>query len=127
MDTLSNKSEEKSGELSDAIHKVEEAEQEIAKGEADLKEAVHELEELKHKHHETVVIRVNNKPVTMPKEYATGLEIKEAAIQAGVNIKVDFVLFEDLPNDKQEVIKDDQVVQLRHEQCFEAIDNDDHS
>jgi hypothetical protein len=63
----------------------------------------------------------------MPDKRATGLEIKEVAIQAGVNIKADFVLFAVLANGKQEVVKDDQVIKLHRDQCFEAIDNDDHS
>lgn len=114
-------------ELLDALEKVEEAEKEIAKGEVDLREAVRELEALRHEHHGPVVIRVNTKPVTMPRSKANGLEIKEAAIGAGLNIKVDFVLFAELSGDKQEIVKDEQIVDLHHDQCFEAIDNDDHS
>lgn len=114
-------------ELLDALEKVEGAEKEIAKGEADLQEAVCELRALQSEHHAPVAIRVNNQPVTMSRSTATGLEIKEAAIRAGVNIKVDFVLFAELSGDKQVIVKDEQLVELHHGQCFEAIDNDDHS
>ena len=118
-----------SGEIAEALKKVEKAEAEIATGERDLREAIHELEEIEQHHdrHKPVVIRVNNKPITMPGRYATGLEIKEVAIRDGVNIKIDFVLFAELPNGKEEVVRDDQTVELHHDQCFEAIDNDDHS
>jgi hypothetical protein len=115
--------------LAEAFEKIEEAEAEIAKGEADLRKAVHELEEIEQRHdqHKPVVIRVNNNDVTMPGRYATGLEIKEAAIREGVDIKVEIVLFAELPDGKEKVVKDDQTVDLHHDKCFEAIDNDDHS
>ncbi|WP_322103928.1 multiubiquitin domain-containing protein [Paraburkholderia sp. J41] len=116
-------------ELAEALEKVEEAEAEIVRGEADLREAVRELDEIEQHsdHHKPVDIRVNNNPVTMPGRYATGLEIKEAAIRDGVDIKIDFVLFAELPDGKEKVVKDDQTVDLHHDKCFEAIDNDDHS
>jgi hypothetical protein len=127
MNTILSNAKYRSGELSDVVQQNEEAEKESAKGEVGLEEAIHELEELEHKHPKPVVIRVNNKPVEMPDKRATGLEIKEVAIQAGVNIKADFVLFAVLANGKQEVVKDDQVIKLHRDQYFEAIDNDDHS
>ena len=61
------------------------AEGEIAKGKADLDEAMHELEELEHSN--PVRIIVNTKQVEMPNKRATGLAIKERAIAVGVNIK----------------------------------------
>ncbi|ABO53284.1 hypothetical protein LA345_20710 [Burkholderia vietnamiensis] len=112
-------------DLAQALRKVEEAEGEIAKGEADLDEAIHELEELEHSH--PVRIVVNTKQVEMPHNRASGLAIKERAIAVGVNIKLDFVLFAELGDGRQEVVKDDQIIHLHSEQRFEAIDNDDHS
>jgi hypothetical protein len=116
-------------ELAGALEKVEKAEVEIARGEADLREAVRELDEIEqHRDHDKpVAIRVNNNAVTMPGRYATGLEIKEVAIRDGVDIKIAFVLFVELPDGNERVVKDDQTVDLHHDKCFEAIDNDDHS
>lgn len=74
-----------------------------------------------------IQIFVNNKPVIVSKEKLTGREIKQAAIDQGVAIKIDFVLFEDLRNGKQVVVKDDQLVQMHRGQKFEAITNDDNS
>jgi hypothetical protein len=88
-----------------------------------------ELDEIEqHRDHDKpVAIRVNNNAVTMPGRYATGLEIKEVAIRDGVDIKIAFVLFVELPDGNERVVKDDQTVDLHHDKCFEAIDNDDHS
>lgn len=74
-----------------------------------------------------IEIEVNFKPVKMFKEKVTGLEIKEAAIQQGVNIKVDFVLFEDLGNGQRRVVGDSDVVQIHEKEKFEAIPHDDNS
>ncbi|EIM98153.1 hypothetical protein WQE_25493 [Paraburkholderia hospita] len=112
-------------DVAQARHKVEQAEAEIAKGEADLEEAIHELEEIEHPH--PVQIVVNTKQVEMPHNRASGLAIKERAIAVGVNIKIDFVLFAERGDGRQEVVKDEKVIHLHNEQRFEAIDNDDHS
>ena len=74
-----------------------------------------------------VKVFVNNREVLMPKIKLTGYEIKELAIAENVPIKIDFVLFEDFPNGKQETIPDQKHVQIHEHQRFEAIDNDDHS
>jgi hypothetical protein len=74
-----------------------------------------------------VDIRVNTKPVKVEERILTGLQIKEAAIRAGVNIKIDFVLFEDMSNGKQIPVPDEKQVEIHKGQCFDAIDNDDHS
>jgi predicted PP-loop superfamily ATPase len=72
-------------------------------------------------------IIVNGKPVTIDHKELTGRQIKEAAIAQGVKIEIDFVLFEDLSNGKQVVVKDDQLVKVHEHQRFEAITNDDNS
>jgi len=76
---------------------------------------------------EKIEIFVNGKPVIVTKETLTGAQIKQAAIAQGVSIQPDFVLFEDLSNGKQVIIKDDQHVELHNGQKFEAITNDDNS
>ena len=75
----------------------------------------------------TIEILVNGKPVVVHEKELTGLQIKQAAITQGVKIQLDFVLFEDLSNGKQVVVKDDQIVKLHEHQRFEAITNDDNS
>jgi hypothetical protein len=74
-----------------------------------------------------VKVTVNNHEILMPKIELTGFEIKELAIAENVPIKIDFVLFEDFPNGKQESIPDGKRVAIHAHQRFEAIDNDDHS
>ncbi|MBY0270333.1 MAG: multiubiquitin domain-containing protein [Burkholderiales bacterium] len=77
--------------------------------------------------HVAIHITVNFKTVTVTKKRATGLEIKQAAINQGVNIKLDFVLFEDKGNGHRKVIGDADVVHLHEGSKFEAIPHDDNS
>lgn len=80
-----------------------------------------------HHHQREVRILVNGKPVVITQERVTGAQIKAAAIAQGVNIQPDFVLFEDLSNGKQVIVKDDQTVAVHNGQRFEAVTNDDNS
>ncbi len=79
------------------------------------------------KHTEQVQIIVNGKAVTLADKHATGREIKEAAIAQGVSIRPDFVLFEDLKNGQQRLIRDDMKVTVHAGDKFEAIPGDDNS
>ena len=72
-------------------------------------------------------ITVNGQFVVVPKEKLTGLEIKEAAIQAGVPIQVDFVLSEVRPSGEQKIISDSQEVSVKTGDEFWAIPGDDNS
>lgn len=74
-----------------------------------------------------VDVLVNFKAVTLWTERVTGFEIKEAAIKQGVSIQLDFVLFEDHGEGRRELVRDDQVVQVRRGARFEAIPGDDNS
>ncbi len=74
-----------------------------------------------------VEIKVNRKPVTLHGRRATGLQIKEAAIDQGVPIHFDFVLFLILGPGQRKVIGHDDCVTLRKNSCFEAIPCDDNS
>jgi len=80
-------------------------------------------EEKKH----TVIVTVNEQPVTLHGEKATGSEIKAAAIAQGVQIQQNFVLQEELPNGKSRVVGDDDEVHLREHLRFTAIAPDDNS
>jgi hypothetical protein len=80
--------------------------------------------EREHTHHEPepphVTILVNDQPVHIHRHKATGGEIKAAAIQLGVLIKEDFVLYEELPDGGTRVIHDDEEVHIRHHLRFLA-------
>jgi hypothetical protein len=80
-------------------------------------------EEKKH----TVVVTVNEQPVTLHGEKATGAQIKAAAIAQGVQIQQNFVLQEELPNGKSRVVGDNDEVHLREHLRFTAIAPDDNS
>lgn len=75
----------------------------------------------------TVTIEVNDHKVEMSAGPATGLEIKEAAIKQGVNIKVNFVLQVQLPNGSSKVIGNEDKVPLTEHLAFTAIAPDDNS
>jgi hypothetical protein len=74
-----------------------------------------------------VVVSVNEQPVKLNGETATGAEIKAAAIKQGVHIQQNFVLQEELPNGTSRVIGDNDKVQLRDHLRFTAIAPDDNS
>ena len=58
---------------------------------------------------------------------ATGQQIKQAAIEQGVQIQPSFVLQLELPNGSSKVIGDSDVVQVRPHLHFTAIAQDDNS
>jgi len=74
-----------------------------------------------------VEVLLNFKPVTLPDDDTTGLGIKQAAIEQGVGIQLDFVLFEEHGHGHRELIRDDQLVHVHRGACFEAIPGDDNS
>ena len=75
----------------------------------------------------TVTIEVNEHKVKMSAGPATGLEIKDAAIEQGVNIQVNFVLQVELPNGSSKVVGNDDKVPLTEHLAFTAIAPDDNS
>lgn len=74
-----------------------------------------------------VRITVNEQFVVLHMYEASGLEIKEAAVSAGVPIQVDFVLSEVLPNGEQRMVPDDRRIALKTGDEFWAIPGDDNS
>ena len=72
-------------------------------------------------------IIVNENPVEIIGHRHTGLEIKQAAIDAGLSIQLDFVLTEEQGPGKNRVVGDNDEVTLTKKSVFEAIPNDDHS
>ena len=78
-------------------------------------------------HERTVTVTVNEQPVRLHGNTATGAQIKAAAIAQGVHIQPNFVLQEELPNGTSRVIGDNDVVHLREHLRFTAIAPDDNS
>lgn len=78
-------------------------------------------------HDREVIVSVNEQPVRLAGQSATGAQIKAAAIHQGVLIQPNFVLQEELPNGTSRVIGDADVVHLRPHLRFTAIAPDDNS
>ena len=74
-----------------------------------------------------VTVSVNEQPVKLYGQTATGAEIKAAAIAQGVHIQQNFILQEELPNGTSRVVGDNDKVQLREHLRFTAIAPDDNS
>lgn len=74
-----------------------------------------------------VTITVNTKPVKIEGPRVTGLEIKQAAIEQGVEIKLDYELAEIRPNGEERIIGDDDVVTVNKNSEFVATAGDDNS
>lgn len=72
-----------------------------------------------HKNH-LVAVFVNGHPVNLLGHQETGVEIKTAAIEQGVNIQLDFVLEEELPDGSRRIVANHERVQLRENMRFSA-------
>jgi hypothetical protein len=75
----------------------------------------------------SVTITVNEQPVRLEGDKATGARIKAAAIEQGVHIQQNFVLQEELPNGTSQIIGDNDEIHLREHLRFTAIAPDDNS
>ena len=73
------------------------------------------------------VVTINEQPVELNGEKATGSQIKAAAIAQGVHIQQNFVLQEELPNGTSKIVGDNDEVHLREHLRFTAIAPDDNS
>lgn len=74
-----------------------------------------------------ITVTINERPVTFTKHKATGLEIKQTAIQQGITIQEDFVLFEIRGNSPLKQIGDCETIVLHENQKFCATAPDDNS
>lgn len=79
------------------------------------------------KQNEPVTILVNESAVTMSDKKTTGKGIKEAAIQQGVKIQLDFVLSVELNDRRSKVVGDNDPVELHKNERFLAVAPDDNS
>jgi hypothetical protein len=73
-----------------------------------------------------VTIEVNRKPVRIAGHEATGLQIKQAAIDQGVHIQLDFVLSHRVDH-RHEIVGDNERIRLHAGEEFHAIRPDDNS
>jgi hypothetical protein len=76
---------------------------------------------------EVLTIHVNHRPVRVDGAHQSGLAIKQAAIQQGMKIQLDFILLEELGDGHTRRVKDDQTIEVSHHSRFDAIPDDDHS
>jgi hypothetical protein len=75
----------------------------------------------------TVTITVNRQPVAVTGPRLTGLEIKQAAIDQGLPIGLDFVLSQLRPNGRPKIVGDNDVVTVNKNSEFTALADDDDS
>ncbi len=75
-----------------------------------------------------VTVKVNGKAVQLAKQRVTGLEIKQAAIAAGVEIKIDFELTEEAHGEKpaRNVTDAEHITVTKHSE-FLAVDPEEDS
>jgi len=74
-----------------------------------------------------VTITVNERPVPIDGPRVTGLEIKQAAIAAGLEIALDFLLTEELAAGRARVVGDSDPVTVNRNSRFDAVAGDDNS
>lgn len=74
-----------------------------------------------------IEVPVNGVDVRMLKGETTGLAVKQAAIEQGVNIEIGFLLTLVKPNGRSEEIGDEDQVRIRPNIEFFAVPDDDNS
>ena len=80
-----------------------------------------------HEHHDHAVeILVNDKPVKVHSNRATGEQIKTTAIEQGVHIDRDFILYEELPDGGVRQVENHEEVNLREHHRFTAVPHEHH-
>lgn len=77
--------------------------------------------------HHSVEITVNNRPVEVQGPKISGLEIKQAAIDGGIPIELNFVLSEEIGPRKTRIVGDKDVVTVNKNSKFIAVAPDDNS
>jgi hypothetical protein len=74
-----------------------------------------------------ITIHVNERAVPVDDRRLMGVEIKQAAIDAGVRIELDFILVEELRDGQTRVVGDRDEVRVNRHSRFLANDGDDDS
>lgn len=75
----------------------------------------------------TVQVTLNGEPVEVPAPKATGLEIKQAAIAAGLPVQLDFVLSQERPNGDTKIVGNEDEVVVNKTSKFVLVPADDNS
>jgi hypothetical protein len=76
----------------------------------------------------SVTVTVNRQPVLLPSHRVTGLEVKQAVIEQGVAIQLDFLLtLEAHDGQPARNIDDDETIEVTKHSKFTANDGDDDS
>lgn len=78
-------------------------------------------------HEHQTTITVNNKPVEVVGPRLSGRDIKQAAIDQGVEIKLGFILSQIEPGARPKIVGDDDLVTVNKNSAFVANDDDDDS
>jgi hypothetical protein len=78
-------------------------------------------------HVHLTTITVNERSVEIEGPRVTGLQIKEAAITAGLPIALDFLLTEEEANGRAKVIGDADIVTVEKNSRFDVVSGDDNS
>jgi len=73
----------------------------------------------------TIDIEVNSRPVVLHRREVTGHDIKVAAIQQGVAIELDFLLYIVSGHGQLEPVSDNQEVTVYEHERFRAVTPDD--
>jgi hypothetical protein len=99
----------------------------VERDEADLHADVERLELDVREVRRAVEVSVNKHLVRLPDQRVTGLQILEAAKTQGVNIDLDFQLWEVLGEGRERQIGDTDEITVREGSRFKAIAPDDNS
>jgi Multiubiquitin len=73
----------------------------------------------------TIDIEVNNRPVILRRREVTGHDIKVAAIQQGVAIELDFLLYIVRSHGQLDPVNDNEEVMVHEHERFRAVTPDD--
>jgi hypothetical protein len=93
----------------------------------DMVDAAEDSAHAAEKKEHDVVVHVNEQPVTLEHRKDTGLAIKTAAIEQGVQIEEDFILVEELKHGRTRVIGDEDLVEVTPHSRFTANSGDDNA
>jgi hypothetical protein len=74
-----------------------------------------------------VTVIVNKQPVTVDGPRLTGLDVKKAAMAAGLKVELSFTLSKKEANSRFKNVADDDVVTVNKESVFMLTDDDDDS
>lgn len=75
----------------------------------------------------TVEVVINSSHVEVPSPKSTGVEIKQAAIHAGLPVQLDFVLSEERHNGDTKIVSNEDTLTVNKNSQFVLVPPDDNS